>query len=149
ESGRRVPALWSTKHAFRHGNFSSLIDNPSQNIAGKILVLHDLRQHFLHVCCINGDRPLLHIRRVEVDSSSTRSMMVCRRLAPMFSVDSFTRNAKLAISSSASRVNSNLSPSVSSSAVYCFTRDDFGSVRIAMKSVIVSDFSSTRMGKRP
>ena len=50
-------------------------------------------------------------------SSSTFSMMVCRRRAPMFSVVSLTWKAKLAISSRASGANSSLRPSVSSSAI--------------------------------
>src|SRR5581483_4386713 len=82
-------------------------------------------------------------------SSRTRSMMVCRRRAPMFSVVSLTRKAKRAISSNDSGVNSSFKPSVSSSAVYCFVSEDFGSCRMRMKSSTVSDFSSTRMGKRP
>src|SRR6185437_12187953 len=82
-------------------------------------------------------------------SSSTRSMIVCRRRAPMFSVPSFTRKAKCAISSSESLVNSSFTPSVSINAVYCFTSDDLGSVRMRMKSSMVSDCNSTRIGKRP
>src|SRR5258708_1888583 len=76
-------------------------------------------------------------------------MIVCRRRAPMFSVPSFTRKAKRATSSSASGVNSSLTPSVSSSATYCRVSEDFGSVRMRTKSSMVSDCSSTRMGKRP
>ena len=67
----------------------------------------------------------------------------------MFSVFSFTRAANFAISARASVVNSSLNPSVSSSAVYCFTSDDFGSVSILMKSSTESVCSSTRMGNRP
>src|ERR1700722_12821853 len=82
-------------------------------------------------------------------SSSTRSRIVCNRRAPIFSVVSFTRNANCAISAIASFVNSNFNPSVSSSAVDCFTSDDFGSVKILTKSFTVSDCNSTRIGKRP
>ena len=61
--------------------------------------------------------------------SSTRSMMVCNRRAPMFSVFSFTR-PRIARSLPMPPGEFQLQPSVSSSAVYCFTSDDFGSVRI-------------------
>ncbi len=82
-------------------------------------------------------------------SSRTRSMMVWRRRAPMFSVPSLTRKAKWAISARASGVNSSLRPSVSSSAMDCLVSDAFGSVRMRMKSSTVSEWSSTRTGKRP
>ncbi len=46
-------------------------------------------------------------------------------------------------------MNVSLMPSVSSRAVYCLTSAFFGSLRMRMKSSRESDFSSTRIGKRP
>ena len=42
-----------------------------------------------------------------------------------------------------------LTPSVESSAVACFVKAAFGSVRIRLKSSTLSELSSTRIGKRP
>ncbi len=48
-----------------------------------------------------------------------------------------------------SSVKRSVTSSVSSSAAYCDVSDASGSVRMRTKSSVVSDFSSTRIGKRP
>jgi len=67
----------------------------------------------------------------------------------MFSVDSLTLVANLAMALTASSVIFSFTPSVSSSATYCLISAFLGSVRMRTKSSSFSDCNSTRMGKRP
>ena len=80
-------------------------------------------------------------------SSSTRSITVCSRRAPMFSMLPFTATAMSAMASIASGVKSSVTPSVASSATYCLISEASGSVRMRRKSSRVSARSSTRIGK--
>ena len=67
----------------------------------------------------------------------------------MFSVLRFTSYATLATSLIAARSNLSVTPSVSSSAVYCLMRAFLGWVKIFMKSFSVRSSISTRIGNRP
>src|SRR5690606_35623316 len=78
-------------------------------------------------------------------SSSSRSLTVCRRRAPMFSVRSFTSQAISAMRRTPSALNATESPSVPSSSRYCSVREALGSVRMRSKSPADRDSSSTRM----
>ena len=86
---------------------------------------------------------------VKLTSSSTRSITVCSRRAPMFSTDPLTLAARRAIAATASSVNSRSRPSVRISATYCLIRLASVSVRMRLKSSSVSELSSTRIGRRP
>jgi hypothetical protein len=82
-------------------------------------------------------------------SSSTRSITVCKRRAPMFSTEPLTLTAMSAMASIASSANSSLTPSVCISAIYCLISEASGSVRMRRKSSRVSACNSTRIGSRP
>ena len=82
-------------------------------------------------------------------SSKSVSIIVCRRLAPMFSTFWFTSAARELNLSIASSVNLIVTSSVSKRLVYCFVKAFFGSVKIRLKSSALKDSSSTRSGKRP
>ena len=76
-------------------------------------------------------------------------MTVWSRLAPIFSVRVLTVADILAISLTASSLNSSFIPSVLRRAMYCLIRALSGSVRMRTKSCSVSESSSTRIGNRP
>src|SRR6185437_8576861 len=80
-------------------------------------------------------------------SSSSRSITVCSRRAPMFSVRSLTWNATSASRSIPESVNSSPTPSVPSRATYCLVNALCGSRRIRLKSSTLSADSSTRIGR--
>src|SRR5262249_30257663 len=82
-------------------------------------------------------------------SSSTRSITVCSRRAPMFSTVELTDTATSAIASIASSLKFKVTPSVAISATYCLISDASGSVRMRRRSSRVSGLSSTRIGSRP
>jgi len=82
-------------------------------------------------------------------SSSSFSITVYRRRAPMFSVFSFTEKAISASRRMPSSVNSIFTFSVASSAWYWRVRQASVEVRMRSKSAIARDSSSTRIGKRP
>ncbi|CFO07451.1 Uncharacterised protein [Bordetella pertussis] len=82
-------------------------------------------------------------------SSSSFSITVYRRRAPMFSVRSLTENASSASRRMPSSVNSSFTSSVPSRAVYCLISEASVSDRMLTKSSALSESSSTRMGKRP
>src|ERR1700683_1323773 len=82
-------------------------------------------------------------------SSSTRSITVCNRRAPIFSTLELTATATSATASIESSENSNVTPSVASSATYCLISEASGSVRIRRRASRVRGFRSARMGKRP
>ena len=86
---------------------------------------------------------------VKLTSSSSRSMTVCRRRAPIFSTEAFTSADRVASASMESSVKSSVTCSVASSATYCLIRLASGSVRMRLKSSRVSACSSTRIGNRP
>ena len=116
----------------------------------KVGVRHHVGEPAAHVGAVDR-RPCRSFSGAsKLTSSSTRSSTVCRRRAPMFSVCSLTlhregrRAARLR-----RRVNSSVTPSAASSALYCSTSAFFGCVRIVLKSSAVSESSSTRIGKRP
>ena len=67
----------------------------------------------------------------------------------MFSTRSFISVASRAISATAPSVNSSVTPSVASSAMYCLIRLASGSTRMRARSLSVSGLSSTRIGSRP
>src|SRR6185437_10107498 len=92
--------------------------------------------------------PLLSAASNEMDSNR-RSITVCRRRAPMFSVLSFTLKATSASLAIPSPVNSSFTPSVFSIAVYCLVSALWGSERIRSKSLTDNADSSTRIGRRP
>ena len=81
--------------------------------------------------------------------SSSRSSKVCRRLAPIFSTDSFTCHAISAMRVMALGSNSRATFSVLSNRLYCSVKLTSGSVNIRAKSSALSGVSSTRMGNRP
>ncbi len=94
------------------------------------------------------DSPALSGAENEI-SSSSRSIMVCRRRAPIFSALSFTSNADFAICVTPSSVNSMARPSVFINALYCTVNAASGSVNIRSKSSAFNADNSTRIGKRP
>src|SRR5439155_1595586 len=67
-------------------------------------------------------------------SSRMRSITVCSRRAPIFSMLVLTRTATSAMASTASGVNSSETPSVCISATYCLINEASVSVRIRRKS---------------
>ena len=71
-------------------------------------------------------------------SSSTRSITVCSRRAPIFSTLEFTATAMSAMASIASSVKSSVTPSVCISATYCLISEASVSVRMRRKSSRVS-----------
>src|SRR5471032_524472 len=85
----------------------------------------------------------------KLTSSSSFSITVCRRRAPMFSTVSLISADSRASSSIASSLKSRSTFSVASSALYCFTRLASGSVRMRRKSSWPSDVRLTRIGRRP
>mmetsp|Transcript_27436 Transcript_27436/g.80069 ORF Transcript_27436/g.80069 Transcript_27436/m.80069 type:complete len:284 (+) Transcript_27436:431-1282(+) len=82
-------------------------------------------------------------------SSMTRSTMVWRRRAPMFSRSRFASVATRAISRTAPSSNSSSMPSACISSTCCAKRFVMGSVRMRYMSPSVRPLSSTRMGSRP
>ena len=85
----------------------------------------------------------------KLTSSSSFSITVWSRRAPIFSIWPFTSAAIRATARMPSSVKSMLTPSVPISALYCSGSDALVSDRIATKSSSVSPFSSTRIGRRP
>src|SRR2546425_827442 len=79
-------------------------------------------------------------------SSSTRSITVCNRRAPIFSTVELTATATSASASMALSVISSVTPSVCISATYCLISDASRSVRMRRRSSRVSASSSTRIG---
>ena len=82
-------------------------------------------------------------------SSIRRSIIVCKRLAPIFSVLSLTCHAALAKAWMPSSLNETSTPSVANKAMYCSVNDAFGSVKILTKSLVVNACNSTRIGNLP
>ena len=82
-------------------------------------------------------------------SSSSFSITVERRRAPMFSVFSFTAEAISASRRTPSGVNTSSTRSVASSAWYWRVRLASVSTRMRTKSSADSEASSTRIGRRP
>ena len=76
-------------------------------------------------------------------------MMVIRRRAPIFSIRWFACDARSAIASMADSSKLTCSPSTSSKSCCCLVSELSGSVRMRMKSSLVSDLSSTRMENLP
>ena len=78
----------------------------SEDVTREILVPHDVGEHAVDVGLVDRDASSRRRSGASNDSSSSRrSMTVCRRRAPMFSVASLTRAAKSAMRSTASGVN--------------------------------------------
>ena len=85
----------------------------------------------------------------KLTSSSSFSITVWSRRAPIFSTASLTSAAMRASASMPSSANSIVTPSVPSSARYCSVRLARVDDRMRTKSSCVSAFSSTRIGRRP
>mmetsp|Transcript_53289 Transcript_53289/g.125095 ORF Transcript_53289/g.125095 Transcript_53289/m.125095 type:complete len:346 (-) Transcript_53289:2169-3206(-) len=93
--------------------------------------------------------PPLRFGASKLISSSSRSITVASRRAPMFSVRSLTSKAICAMRRMASSCRSSVTPSVASSAWYCLTRLAWVLFRMASKSATDKESSSTRIGSRP
>ena len=82
-------------------------------------------------------------------SSNIFSMIVCNRLAPIFSTVVFTSEAILAIASIPSSENSKSTFSVFNNATYCLIKLKSGSLKILLKSSLVNASNSTLIGNLP
>ena len=81
--------------------------------------------------------------------SSNVVIIVCKRLAPMFSIFELTSDAIFAIARIDALLNSSCTFSALKSAVYCLINADLGWVNIFIKSSIFNLSSSTLIGNRP
>ena len=61
-----------------------------ENEPAQVFILRQRLEPLADELLVDDDAFVRHVRRLEAQSSSTRSRIVCSRLAPMFWVDRFT-----------------------------------------------------------
>ena len=88
-----------------HGLCGHVCGGASENVAREIFVAHDVGEHAVDVGLVDRDVPSGSSGASNDTSSSSFSITVCSRRAPMFSVRSLTIVAKSAIRSIAPGVN--------------------------------------------